>query len=89
MSRTSGSSRRCVRPCTPAPTIVSTRVSSRARMRADKAAAAEVLSAVISVPSMTATQAPVSASNSPIKAMCDGRPSDSLPSKTLTTLTPM
>lgn len=70
--RTRLTASRCERPCTPAPSTASTEASSRASARTDTAELAPVRTAVMCVPSITASGVPVSASNTAISAWCDG-----------------
>jgi len=68
--RTRRSAAACVRAWTPEPRIASTRASSRASSRVASAEPAAVRVAVMYVPSMSATGAPLSGSNTQISAWC-------------------
>jgi hypothetical protein len=69
-----GNASRCDRPCTPAPRTASELAPSRASARAATAAVAPVRTAVITVPSITHSGAPLSSSNSAIKRLMRGKP---------------
>ena len=63
IGRTSSIASRCVRACTPVPTIASSVASSRARARVATADAAAVRMAVTAVASTTASSRPCTSSN--------------------------